>query len=282
MRRPLASLVVAAGFALACGESGPPASPTTPPASPPSTAGRFDVTLQGAGVDIGAVLLRPEIASGVLRAAIVLIHGWQPAGVNGALVLEPRARTFMDAGYVVLAISMRGWPPSGGRDDCGLRQPDDVAAAVGWLASQPGVDPDRLAVVGFSQGGQVALLSAVRGARVRAIVAYYPVTDVALWKQTTANADIPGYVTSVCEPGGTTPRSPRLNATAIGAPVLLVHGDMDTRVPTDQSVLMKAALDTAGRSVTLFLVPGAQHGFTAAEEATVRPVVDQFLAASLR
>jgi dipeptidyl aminopeptidase/acylaminoacyl peptidase len=128
----------------------------------------------------------------------------------------------------------------------------------------------------------VALLSAVRGARVRAIVAYYPVTDVALWKQTTANADIPGYVTSVCEPGGTTPRSPRLNATAIGAPVLLVHGDMDTRVPTDQSVLMKAALDTAGRSVTLFLVPGAQHGFTAGEEATVRPVVDQFLAASLR
>ena len=105
---------------------------------------------------------------------------------------------------------------------------------------------------------------------------------MALWKETTANADIPGYVTSVCEPGGTTPRSPRLNAGAITVPVLLVHGDMDTRVPTDQSVLMKAALDAAGRSATLFLVPGSQHGFTASEEAVVRPVVDQFLAASLR
>ena len=280
--RSLAGLVLVAGLAAACGESESPASPSAPQAPPPATAGRFDVTLQGAGVGIGAVLLRPEIATGVLRAGIVLIHGWQPAGVNGALVLEPRARTFMDAGYVVLAISMRGWPPSGGRDDCGLRQPDDVAAAVGWLASQPGVDPDRLAVVGFSQGGQVTLLAGVRGARVRAIVSDYPVTDVALWKETTANADIPGYVTSVCEPGGTTPRSPRLNAGAITVPVLLVHGDMDTRVPTDQSVLMKAALDAAGRSATLFLVPGAQHGFTAAEEAVVRPVVDQFLAASLR
>jgi dipeptidyl aminopeptidase/acylaminoacyl peptidase len=64
--------------------------------------------------------------------------------------------------------------------------------------------------------------------------------------------------------------------------VLLVHGDMDTRVPTDQSVLMKAALDAAGRTATLFLVPGAQHGFSAAEEAIARPVVDQFLATSLR
>jgi dipeptidyl aminopeptidase/acylaminoacyl peptidase len=57
---------------------------------------------------------------------------------------------------------------------------------------------------------------------------------------------------------------------------------MDTRVPTEQSVVMKAALDAAGRSATLFLVPGAQHGFTTAEEATARPIVAQFLAESLR
>ena len=136
--------------------------------------------------------------------------------------------------------------------------------------------------VGFSQGGQVALLAGARGARLRAIVSYYPVTDVALWKTTTANPDIPGYITSVCEPGGTATRSPRLNAGAISVPVLLVHGDMDTRVPTEQSVLMQAALDAAGRSAALFLVPGAQHGFTAAEEAVARPVVGEFLTTSLR
>jgi dipeptidyl aminopeptidase/acylaminoacyl peptidase len=113
-------------------------------------------------------------------------------------------------------------------------------------------------------------------------MAYYPVTDVALWKTTTANADIPGYVTSVCEPGGVGARSPLLRARDIAVPVLLVHGDADTRVPTGQSELMHAALRSAGRTSELLLVPGAQHGFTASEEAVARPVVDGFLAGALR
>ena len=110
----------------------------------------------------------------------------------------------------------------------------------------------------------------------------FPVTDVARWKTTTANADIPGYVTVVCEPGGTAPRSPLQRATEIGSPVLLVHGDADTRVPTEQSLLLRDALSAAGRRVDLLLVPGAQHGFTASEEASVRPAMDAFLAAELR
>lgn len=128
----------------------------------------------------------------------------------------------------------------------------------------------------------MALLAAARRARLRAVVAYYPVTDVALWKTTTANADIPGYITSVCEPGGTSTRSPRLQASTIAVPVLLVHGDRDVRVPTEQSRLMQAALESSAGSGRLFLVPGAEHGFTAAQEADARPVVDQFLAQWLR
>jgi dipeptidyl aminopeptidase/acylaminoacyl peptidase len=61
-----------------------------------------------------------------------------------------------------------------------------------------------------------------------------------------------------------------------------VHGDADTRVPTEQSHRMRTALDSAGRQVQLLLIPGAQHGFTAAEDALARPVVDAFLAAQLR
>ena len=132
---------------------------------------------------------RPDISG--TAPAIVVLHGWLTAGSNGAMVVEPRARRYSEEGYVALAMSMRGWPPSAGADDCGLRQPDDVIEAVTWLGRQPGVRPARIGIVGFSQGGQVTLSAAARGARVRAVVAYYPVTDVALWKTTTANTDIP-------------------------------------------------------------------------------------------
>jgi dipeptidyl aminopeptidase/acylaminoacyl peptidase len=243
---------------------------------PPSAAGRFEVKIPGSGLLLGGILFRPEVGSD-RRAAILVLHGWAPAGTNGAAIVENRARRYSEAGMIALALSMRGWPPSAGRDDCGLEQPDDVVRAVAWLASQPGVDPDRVALLGFSQGGQVALLAGARGARVRAIGAYYPVTDVLRWKQTTTNPDIPGYIAAVCEPGGVAPRSPLLQAASFLNAVLLVHGEQDTRVPTEQSTLLHEALTSLGRTSTLLLVPGAQHGFTAEEEGVARPVVDDFL-----
>lgn len=236
--------------------------------------------MAGAGVTLGGYLHRPSADQP--RPALVILHGWQPAGTDGAAVVEARARRFADEGYVALALALRGWPPSGGQDDCGLRQPDDLVSAVAWLGAQPGVAADRIGLVGFSQGGQVALLAAARGARVRAVVAYFPVTDVARWKATTTQPDIPDYITAVCEPGGTASRSPLQTAGAVAAPVLLVHGDRDTRVPTEQSVLFHAARSTAAWPTELFLVPGAGHGFVAAEEAQARPVVDRFLAEWLR
>jgi dipeptidyl aminopeptidase/acylaminoacyl peptidase len=270
---------IAIGLAFsACDALEPPTAPS--PSSPPATPGRHVVTLAADGATLGGVLFRP--VSGEPRPAIIVLHGWLAAGTNGAATVEARARRYADEGYVALALSMRGWPLSGGNDDCGLRQPDDIVAAAAWLRAQPGIAGDRVGLVGLSQGGQVALLAAARDARVRAVVAYYPVTDVARWKTTTTNPDIPGYITAICEPGGVEPRSPLARAASIVASVLLVHGDEDTRVPTDQSRLMLAALLSAGRAADLLFVPGAQHGFTAAEEAVARPVVDQFLARELR
>jgi hypothetical protein len=48
---------------------------------------------------------------------------------------------------------------------------DDARAALAFLASQPGVDPDRLSVIGHSEGGLIAELLAVEAA---------PAVDVAL------------------------------------------------------------------------------------------------------
>jgi len=50
----------------------------------------------------------------------------------------------------------------------------DARAAAAFLESQPEVDANRLAVVGFSQGGDTALRLAVEASGYRAVVAYYP------------------------------------------------------------------------------------------------------------
>jgi len=276
---------LALAFALTAAACGG-ASPTTPSPAPgapstiPTTPGRHVVSVPGSGVTLGGVLFLPEAVGP--RPAVVVLHGWQPAGTNGAAVVEARAAALAATGHVALALSMRGWPPSGGADDCGLRQPDDIAAALAWLRGVAAVDGDRVAILGFSQGAQVGLLTATRDTRLRGVVAYFPVTDVARWKATTANTDIPGYISSTCEPGGTAPRSPLAQAAAIAAAVLLVHGDADTRVPTEQSRLLQQALVAAGRRVQLELIAGAQHGFTAAEDAVARPLVEHFLADVLR
>lgn len=283
MRASQFALLLTSLLAAGCGGERGPTAPTPPPAPvstpAPTTPGRHAVSIAAGDINIGGVLYLP--AAGGPRPAVIVLHGWQPAGTNGAGVVEARAARLADEGFAALALSLRGWPPSGGADDCGLRQPDDVVAAAAWLRGVPAVAGDRIALLGFSQGGQVALLAAARDNRLRGVAAYFPVTDVARWKTTTANSDIPGYITSTCEPGGTDARSPVTRASAIGAAVLLVHGDADTRVPAEQSRLMLAALTAAGRAATLELIPGAQHGFTAAEEAQARPLVDRFLASLL-
>lgn len=205
-------LTTAAG----CGGSAPPTTPTpvAPPA--PTSAGRHEVTLPGNGVPLGGYLYIPDVPGP--SPALIVLHGWQPAGTNGAALVEARARRLADEAYVALALSLRGWPPSGGADDCALRQPDDVAAAASWLRTLPGVLPDRIALVGFSQGGQVALLAATRDPRLRAIVAYYPVTDVASWKTTTPTPTSPGTLRRSASPA----ESPRVHQWRTPVPLTLL------------------------------------------------------------
>jgi len=153
---------------------------------------------------------------------------------------------------------MRGFGGSGGTDDCGLHQPDDVVSVVADLrARRP--DLASVGLLGISQGGQVALLSAVRGAAVEAVAAWAPVTDVARWRATTAHPAIPGYLDDRCADGRLADRSPLATAAGLRPPVLLVHGDADTRVPTEQSQLLHAAVRSAGGWCELALLPGVGH-----------------------
>jgi len=240
-----------------------------------SDPGRYEVSLPGSGVTLGGVLFRPASTAKPLPAIIVL-HGWARPGVPGAPRVEGTARRLSELGYVALALSMRGWPPSSGLDDCGTQQPDDVAKAADWLAALPGVNADSIGVLGFSLGGQVALLSGARSRRIKAIVAYFPITDIQRWKDTTSNAGIRNfYVPLVCGTGYG--NSPVHVAEQIHSPVLLIHGDRDTEVPTEQSLRMQEALRRADRHVELLIIGGGDHGFKGEQDEQAWSSATRFL-----
>ena len=62
---------------------------------------------------------------------------------------------------------------------------DDVVAAVRWLREQPGIDGNRIHLAGFSQGGWIAPLAALKDGNIRSVLVGYgvmvPVTGEDRW-----------------------------------------------------------------------------------------------------
>ena len=238
----------------------------------PEIAGAASVTVPGVGVILGGYLFQPSVRRPPMPA-LLLLHD----NPGSAEDLESAARNLAERGYVALALSMRGFSGSEGQDDCGARQADDAVEALHWLARQPGVDRSRLGVLGFGQGAQVALLAAARSSLAKAVVAYFPVTDVTRWGEGSTYQSVRDYVARVCQSQAPSSVSPSLHAATISAPVLLIHGDEDDRVPAEQSRLMHDALQGLGRQSELRLVSGARHGFTPDELEESWPWVMSFL-----
>jgi dipeptidyl aminopeptidase/acylaminoacyl peptidase len=234
---------------------------------------RTNLVIDGTDVDLEAIL----VAAAPSSSQIVLLHGWG----GSAETMVPPAMQFAELGYGALCVSMRGWGQSGGEDDCGLKQPADVAAVLAWLrANVP--QTRRIGLFGISQGGQVALLAAARGVDIAAVAAWAPVTDVASWRATTEYPGIPEYIDAVCADGDLAARSPMSVVADLRVPLLLVHGDADTRVPTAQSRALHAAVAAAGGSSRLEELPGVGHQRGPAGNTQAFDVTTDFFATHLK
>jgi alpha/beta superfamily hydrolase len=78
------------------------------------------------------------------------------------------------AGVAVLRFNFRGVGRSEGAHDEGVGELDDVRAALAHLAATPGVDPDRLAVAGYSFGAWVGSRAVTALPQVRALALVAP------------------------------------------------------------------------------------------------------------
>jgi alpha-beta hydrolase superfamily lysophospholipase len=104
--------------------------------------------------------------------AIVLVHDF---GASRQQVL-PLVVPFHEAGYVVLAINLRGQGPSASAGSTfGLNEAHDVRAAVELLRRRPFVDANAVGVLGIGTGATAALLAAQQDGGIRALVLDHPI-----------------------------------------------------------------------------------------------------------
>jgi len=215
----------------------------------PNRTDAVSVRIPGADPDIslGGYLFRPAVETG---GAVIVLHGYgsdaSGTAATGALLAQ--------AGWTALCLSQRGWLGSTGTEDQGLRQPDDVLCAAYWLERETGAR--RIGLLGYSQGGQVALLAAARAPRFACAVAYFPCTDLVTWPEQVPHDGVRNYLDDFVRPEDTARCSPLLVAHDITAPTLLIHGEADTQVPIAQS----EAMAEANPVIRLRRVAGGGHG----------------------
>jgi pimeloyl-ACP methyl ester carboxylesterase len=107
--------------------------------------------------------------------AVVLAHDF---GMTRQQML-PLVRPLHEAGFVVLAMNLRGNGASGAAAQTfGLRESQDIKAAVEMLRRRPSVDPTRITVVGAGSGATAALIYARKDPAIPALVLADPVMSV--------------------------------------------------------------------------------------------------------
>jgi hypothetical protein len=113
----------------------------------------------------GDVVLAGRLASPVrdkALAGVVLVGGSGPSDRDNGAYFPPIREHLVDAGIAVLSYDKRGVGSSAGDwldsdlDDLAA----DVAAALGFLCAQPGVQAGTAGLLGHSEGGWVALRAA--------------------------------------------------------------------------------------------------------------------------
>lgn len=206
-----------------------------------------DVHITGArGKSLFAWLVSPPSQFARPVPAVVVMHGW---GANAAMMWQV-VPPLHDAGFAVLLVDARCHGRSDDEDYTSMpRFAEDIAAGLAWLRRQPGIAPDRLALVGHSVGAAAALLYASRHRDVRAVVslaAFAHPREVmrAFMAEKRVPYPLVGWyvMRHVQRVIGSSfdAIAPLHTITQVHCPVLVVHGRQDTVVPVGDAIRLVA------------------------------------------
>lgn len=175
------------------------------------------------------------------RPGVLVVHEWW--GLND--YVRKRARMLAQLGYVALAVDMYGEGKSTEHPEDAKKFMMEVvsqgdasarrfAAAKAALVTDPHVDPDKIAAIGYCFGGAVVLGAARRGEDLDLVASFHG-----------------NYATTSPMP-----------ANAFEGKLFIAHGAADSFVPEAQAEALKRELDAAGADYEFVSYEGAKHGFT--------------------
>ena len=225
----------------------------------------YDVTFPSANSKdyakpVTALVVEPERV-GATTGVLVVSHGW---GGNRRDYLPTMEYAARDLGLLCVSVEFRGsgydFDPVTGRGsvvpyDASFYQLLDVLGGLRVLLDlRPGVDRRRIYHYGGSQGGHLALLSAVYAPSTFALVyATSPVVRL--------DPERAAWAGRSFEPWELAARDALGQADRIRCPVVLEHGKADATVPWDTHTrALEERLRSLGRQVEATYVEGGGHG----------------------
>lgn len=236
------------------------------------------------GLELQGYLTVPRASStGKPPPLLVWVHGGPNARDEWGF--NPFVQFMASRGYAVFQPNFRGSTGFGieftnaGDRQWGARMPEDIADGVRTLIEAGRVDPARICIGGASYGGYAALMGLIRHPTLYrcAIDMLGPTDLIRLLRdgQSDTNRrrgdymdrEIEGWLrTRIGDPEDPEGRrmlelqSPSRHATQIKAPVLLIYGTDDPRVPLEQGTIMRDALAAANRAFEWKSYAGEGHG----------------------
>ena len=163
--------------------------------------------------------------------------------------------------------------------DNGFKREDsvkDIGALLDWIATQPDLDAERVAVFGGSYGGYMVLASAVHfSERLKAVVDIVGISSFVTFLENTQDyrrdrrrleygderePAMRAYLETI---------SPVNNVDKISVPIFIVQGQNDPRVPVTESEQMVEALREQGNTVWYMNALNEGHGYRKKENRDI-------------
>lgn len=199
-----------------------------------------------------------------------LIHGGPYGTFGDTWHFRWNAQIIAGLGYVVAMVNFHGSASFGEAfarsilGDWGGKPKDDVLLATDHLVARGYVDPDRVAITGGSYGGYLTAWIATQTPRFRCAIAHAAVYNLAtLWASDVTQgtelefAGMPwGGPADLARIDA---HDPARHAAGYVTPMLVVHGDLDYRVPVSHGLELYGVLKAKGVEARLVHYPDENH-----------------------